>query len=67
MIRDLYAGWPGCTHDARVFPNSSLGMEVSRNESELVADRKYIIGKWLIICVIHCQHLMWMCGEIDVL
>ena len=41
-ITDTYVGWPGCTHDARVYRNSPLQRELSRNR--ILANNKFIIG-----------------------
>src|SRR5215469_13204116 len=29
-IRHIYTGWPGCTHDARVFENSPLALNTQQ-------------------------------------
>jgi hypothetical protein len=41
-IRYIYLGWPGCTHDARVFNNSTLSIKANdffSHHSYLLADQ----------------------------
>jgi len=43
-IRHIYTGWPGCTHDARVFNNSALACQPDRfftGDEYLLADTGY--------------------------
>lgn len=42
LIRHAYSGWPGCTHDARVFRNSSLSEMI--NTGDRIAPNMYIIA-----------------------
>ena len=44
LIRDAYCGWPGSTHNARVFRNSPMGMALSGPTNELLLPDSYIIG-----------------------
>jgi hypothetical protein len=46
-ITDTYEGWPGCTHDARVFRNSPQQRDLSRDR--ILANNKFIIGRESII------------------
>lgn len=39
-IRYMLTGWPGCSHDTRVFNNSSLGT----NPQDLFADGEYVLA-----------------------
>ncbi|XP_063398214.1 uncharacterized protein LOC134683083 [Mytilus trossulus] len=53
MFRDVYAGWPGCTHDARVFRNSSLSDRAENGRifgcnKFLIADSAYPVKPYLI-------------------
>lgn len=43
LIRDIYVGWPGCTHDARVYRNSPLARAIEDDGGALGPD-KFIIG-----------------------
>ncbi|VDI33740.1 Hypothetical predicted protein [Mytilus galloprovincialis] len=52
-ILDVYSGWPGCTHDARVLRNSSLcrraeGGELFGPNKVIVGDSAYPVKNWLI-------------------
>ncbi|CAC5368191.1 unnamed protein product [Mytilus coruscus] len=52
-ILDVYSGWPGCTHDARVLRNSSLcrraeGGELFGPHKVIVGDSAYPVKNWLI-------------------
>jgi hypothetical protein len=46
-MTDTYVGWPGCTHDARVFRNSPLQRELFRDR--ILANNKFIIGRESIL------------------
>lgn len=53
IFRDVYAGWPGCTHDARVFRNSSLSDRAENGRifgcnKFLIADSAYPVKPYLI-------------------
>lgn len=41
-ITDSYVGWPGCSHDARVFRNSPIHRQLSNNQ--FIQNNKFIIG-----------------------
>lgn len=50
---NIYAGWPGCVHDARVLRNSTLYTEAEAGNLVLVdhyilADSAYPLRNWLI-------------------
>ena len=42
LITDSCVGWPGCTHDARVFRNSNISEEL---ENGILNPNFFIIGK----------------------
>ena len=42
LITDSFVGWPGCTHDARVFRNSDIYDEL---ENGILHPNFFIIGK----------------------
>ncbi|XP_064643077.1 putative nuclease HARBI1 [Lineus longissimus] len=47
----VYTGWPGCTHDARVFNNSSVFQEAAakfETDEFLLGDSAYPIQPWLM-------------------
>ena len=44
MVIDVYAGWPGSAHDARVFKNSSLYQAIKTGSVPL-GENKFLIGK----------------------
>ncbi|XP_062582430.1 uncharacterized protein LOC134244176 [Saccostrea cucullata] len=51
---NIYTGWPGCVHDARVLRNSSLYRAAEAGESVLqghhiLADSAYPLRNWLIV------------------
>lgn len=53
---DLYCGWPGSVHDARVLRNSSLGQrsagnmrELFQNGTHLLGDGAYPLAPWLLV------------------
>ena len=55
LATDIYCGYPGCLHDARVFRNSPLYNEVAGNydyffhgNSQLVADSAHPLLKWVL-------------------
>lgn len=52
LIRHMYTGWPGCTHDARVLRNSSLQDILERGDldqgSYIIADSAYPLRENLI-------------------
>ena len=53
MFRDIYSGWPGCTHDARVFRNSSLSEKAENGElfnqnKFIIADSAYPVKCYLV-------------------
>lgn len=53
MIRDIYTGWPGSTHDIRVFRNSKLFAKVEAGncldiDKIIIADSEYSLKCWLI-------------------
>ena len=41
---DVYSGYPGSVHDARVFRNSDLFLEANRDLESLFGNQEYIIG-----------------------
>ena len=44
-IRDTYVGWPGCTHDARVFRNSPIAQALLNDDGgQLLMPGGFIIG-----------------------
>ena len=50
---DVYTGWPGCTHDARVLRNSSLFSRAEAGElfsadKVVIGDSAYPVKNWLI-------------------
>ena len=48
---NVYTGWPGCTHDARVLRNSSVFLEAETKFGEgefLIGDSAYPIQQWLM-------------------
>ncbi|XP_062588991.1 uncharacterized protein LOC134250654 [Saccostrea cucullata] len=53
LIRDIYTGWPGSTHDARVFRNSNLFTNATTGNcidvnKYIIADSAYPLKQWLI-------------------
>lgn len=53
MIRDIYTGWPGSTHDVRVFRNSELFAKAEAGncldiDKIIIADSEYSRKCWLI-------------------
>lgn len=53
LIRDIYTGWPGSTHDARVLRNSNLYTNANRGNylnanKYILADSAYPLKMWLI-------------------
>lgn len=53
LIRDIYTGWPGSTHDARVLGNSNLFTNANRGYyldaiKYITADSAYPLKMWLI-------------------
>lgn len=53
MLRDIYTGWPGSTHDARVLRNSSLFNNATAGQyfdvnKYIIADSAYPLNAWLI-------------------
>lgn len=53
LMRDAYTGWPGCTHDARVFRNSSLFDKAENGQCVMhgkfiIADSAYPLMNWLM-------------------
>ena len=53
MLRDIYAGWPGSTHDARVLRNSSLFTNATLDgyfdaNRYLIGDSAYPLKHWLM-------------------
>ena len=45
IIRDTYCGWPGCTHDARVYRNSPVFQKFEQTPAEMLAiPDAFIIG-----------------------
>lgn len=51
MIRDIYTGWPGSTHDVRVFRNSNAKAEAGNCldiDKIIIADSEYPLKCWLI-------------------
>ena len=44
MFTNVYAGWPGSTHDGRVFRNSPLHDVATNNRQALFQGNTYIIG-----------------------
>lgn len=53
MIRDIYTGWPGSTHDVRVFRNSELFAKAEAGncldiDKIIIADSEYSLKCWLI-------------------
>lgn len=53
MIRDIYTGWPGSTHDVRVFRNSELFAKAEAGncldiDKIIIADSEYPLKCWLI-------------------
>ncbi|KAK7092834.1 hypothetical protein V1264_008521 [Littorina saxatilis] len=53
VITDMYTGWPGCTHDARVLRNSTFfhdaeAARVFRPGQCILADSAYPLKNWLI-------------------
>lgn len=53
MLREIYTGWPGSTHDARVLRNSSLFTNATGGQyfdlnRYIIADSAYPLKAWLI-------------------
>lgn len=53
MIRDIYTGWPGSTHDVCVFRNSELFAKAEAGncldiDKIIIADSEYSLKCWLI-------------------
>lgn len=53
MIRDIYTGWPGSTHDVRVFRNSELFAKAEAGncldiDKIIIAESEYSRKCWLI-------------------
>ena len=51
---NIYTGWPGCVHDARVLRNSSLYRSAETgdavlNDHHIFADGGYPLRNWLIV------------------
>lgn len=41
---DVYCGWPGSTHDARVWKNSPIYKKLSENQKEMLPPNTYLLG-----------------------
>ncbi|KAL3856953.1 hypothetical protein ACJMK2_011659 [Sinanodonta woodiana] len=62
MITNVYTGWPGCTHDARVLRNSSLFQRAEAGElflqnHHIFGDSAYPLRNWLITPFKNFGHL----------
>ena len=44
LVTDVHAGWPGCTHDARIFRNSPI-FEALQTGTVPLGENKFLIGK----------------------
>ena len=41
---DLFSGYPGSSHDAKVFANSGIAHQISSNSAEMCPNGSYILG-----------------------
>ena len=62
LITNAYAGWPGCTHDARVLRNSRLYRNAELGnmfdaDKFIIGDSAYPVKPWLITCFKDNGHL----------
>lgn len=62
IMTNVYTGWPGCTHDARVLRNSSLYIRAEAGEMflqnhHILGDSAYPLRNWLITPFKNFGHL----------
>ena len=43
-IINAYTGWPGSVHDARVYANSPIGVQIEKSPMDLLSGDTFIIG-----------------------
>ena len=80
QIRNVYTGWPGCIHDARVLRNSHLYTEGEEGvilppDKLIIADSAYPLRRWLItpfkdngqMTAVQRIYLLWWGGVGDII